>query len=104
MQWPEAVPLTLTTVADCAAAIFLGWIQCFGVPKTITSDRGPQFTSSLWAALCRLLGISHSSTTAYHPQSNKMVEQFHRCLKDTLRACCATTDYHTHLPWVLLGI
>jgi transposase InsO family protein len=38
----------------------------FGVPAVITSDRGAQFTSSLWAARCQLLNISHSTTTAYH--------------------------------------
>jgi len=103
-RWPEAVPLTATTAADCAAALFSGWIQRFGVPETITSDRGAQFTSSLWAALCRLLDISHRPTTAYHPQSNGMVERFHRRLKDALRARCAAADWHTHLPWVMLGI
>jgi len=98
------VPLTGTTAAECAAALFSGWIQRFGVPETITSDRGAQFTSSLWAALCRLLDISHRPTTAYHPQSNGLVERFHRRLKDALRARCASSDWHTHLPWVMLGI
>ncbi len=53
----------------------------YGVPAVISSDRGAQFTSSLWAALCSLL----NQTTAYHPQSNRMVERFHRRLKDALR-------------------
>jgi hypothetical protein len=68
----------------CAAALLQGWIQRFGVPGIITSDRGPQFTSSLWAALCSLLSIKHTQTTAYHPQSNGLVERFHRRLKDAL--------------------
>jgi hypothetical protein len=67
-RWPEAVPLMSTTAADCAAALLQGWIQRFGVPDIITSDRGPQFTSSLWVSLCTLLSISHTHTTAYHPQ------------------------------------
>ncbi len=36
---------------------------------------------ALWAALCKLLNISHIPTTAYHPQSNGFVERFHRRLK-----------------------
>jgi hypothetical protein len=102
-RWPEAVPLTSTTAADCAAALLQGWIQRFGVPAIITSDRGPQFTSSLWASLCTLLSISHTQTTAYHPQSNGLVERFHRRLKNALRARAAGADWFLHLPWVLLG-
>jgi hypothetical protein len=103
-RWPEAVPLASTTAADCAAALLQGWIQRFGVPDTITSDRGPQFTSSLWAALCSLLSIKHTQTTAYHPQSNGLVERFHRRLKDALRARAAGADWYNHVPWVLLGM
>ncbi|MFN9906222.1 MAG: DDE-type integrase/transposase/recombinase, partial [bacterium] len=103
-RWPEAVPLASTTAADCAAALLQGWIQRFGVPGIITSDRGPQFTSSLWAALCSLLAIKHTQTTAYHPQSNGLVECFHRRMKDALRARAAGADWFVHLPWVMMGI
>jgi hypothetical protein len=92
-RWPEAIPLASTTAADYAAALLQGWIQRFGVPNIITSDRGPQFTSSLWASLCSLLNISHTQTTAYHPQSNGLVERFHRRLKDALRARGAGADW-----------
>jgi cleavage and polyadenylation specificity factor subunit 1 len=103
-RWPEAVPLSSTAAADCAAALFSGWIQRFGVPSVITSDRGAQFTSNLWTALCTILAISHVKTTAYHPQSNGLVERFHRRLKEALQARSAGPDWLTHLPWVLLGI
>ncbi len=85
-RWPEAITFAATTTVDCANALFQGWVSRFGVPAVRTSDRGAQFTSSLWAALCSLLNIQHNQTTAYHPQSNGMVEHFHRGLKDALRA------------------
>jgi len=103
-RWPEAIPLSSISAADCAAALFSGWVQRFGLPSIITSDRGPQFTSGLWAALCSLLSITHVPTTAYHPQANGLVERFHRRLKDALRARAAGADWHAHLPWVMLGI
>ncbi len=103
-RWLEAIPLAAVTAADCAASFYQGWVQQFGLPATITSDRGPQFTSSLWSALCSLLNISHVQTTAYHPQANGAVECFHRRLKDALRARAARADRHSHLPWVMLGI
>ena len=103
-RWPEAIPLAGVTAADCAAALFNGWIQRFGVPAQITSDRGAQFTSALWSSLCNILGIHHVPTIAYHPQSNGLVERFHRRLKDALRARLANADWLQHLPWVMLGI
>jgi hypothetical protein len=68
-HWPEAIPIAATTTVDCANALFQGWVSRFGVLAVITSDRGTQFTSSLWAAICSLLNIQHNQTTAYHPQS-----------------------------------
>jgi hypothetical protein len=51
-----------------------------------------------------LLNIQHSQTTAYHPQSNDMVERFHRGIKDALRAPCAAANWVDHLQWILLGL
>jgi hypothetical protein len=74
------------------------------VPETLCSDRGVQFTSAVWNVLCTRLGIAHVMTTAYHPQSNGMIERFHRQLKDSLRARLAGPDWPSHLPWILLGL
>ena len=70
----------------CAQALPSHWISRFGVPMDISSDRGPQFTSQLWSSLAQLLGTQLHRTTAYHPQSNGLVERFHRHLKSALRA------------------
>ena len=47
--------------------------------------------------------ITHQPTTAYHPQSNGLVERFHRRLKAAFRARAATADWFHHLPWILLS-
>jgi hypothetical protein len=74
------------------------------VPEDFTSDRGPQFSSEVLAALCWRLGIKHHMTTAYHPQANGLVELFHCQLKEALRACEAGMDWASHLPWVPVGL
>ena len=51
-------------------ALIRGWISRFGVPADITSDRGPQFTSSLWSNINIILDIKQQHTTAYHSQAN----------------------------------
>jgi Integrase core domain len=103
-RWAEAWPLKATAAADCAEVFIAGWVARFGVPAFLTSDRGVQFTSALWAAVMGRLGISHKMTSAFHPQSNGAVERFHRRLKDALRARLAAADWPSHLPWVLLGL
>jgi hypothetical protein len=45
-----------------------------------------------------------STCSAYHPQSKVMVERVHRQLKNALRARGAGPAWHSHLPWVLLGL
>jgi transposase InsO family protein len=72
--------------------------------ETITSDRGPEFTSYLWFQLCEMLNISHKQTIAYHPESNGAVSRLHHCLKDALRARAAAAIWSEKLPFVLLGL
>ena len=80
-RWPEAVPITDISAETVAQAFVSSWIARFGVPSTITTDRGSQFESSLWTQLMRLLGTERIRTTSYHPIANGLVEQFHRQLK-----------------------
>jgi hypothetical protein len=91
-NWMEAVPLSDMSTVACAKALTFSWIFRFGVPETITSNPGPQFTSNLWFKLCKMLNISHRQTTAYHPESNGAVKRLRCCLKDALpaRAAAAT--------------
>ncbi|XP_072898585.1 nephronectin a isoform X1 [Hemitrygon akajei] len=103
-RWPEAILLTDTTSKSCARALIATWVSRFGVPAHITSDRGAQFTSSLWSAMASLLGTQLHHTTAYHPQSNGLVERFHRHLKSALMARLRGANWADKLPWVLLGI
>ncbi len=95
---PKVLPLSSITASACALALFHGWISCFGVPDVITSDRGTQFTSSVWAAVCDLLHVKHISTTVFHPQANGFVERFHCGLKDSLRAQLVGSNWLNELP------
>jgi len=67
-KWFEAVPLKNMEASTCVDAFISSWVARFGVPDTVTTDRGTQFTSALWSSTCTSLGIKHVLTTAYHPQ------------------------------------
>jgi transposase InsO family protein len=103
-RWPEAIPLSGTTATSCAQALIFHWIARFGNPLNISSDRGPRFTSQLWTSISSLLGTQLHHTTAYHPQSNGLVETFYHHLKSALRARPTGPYWMQELPWVLLGI
>jgi transposase InsO family protein len=96
-RWLEALPMRVAA-ASCTDALIAGWISRYGVPAQLTSDRGTQFTSAIWDALCQQLGIQHQPTTAFHPQANGMVERCHRRLKDALPARLAGPDWPLQLP------
>ena len=77
-RWPEAIPIPDYTAPTVAQAFIDGWISRFGIPSSITTDRGAQFESSLWCQLTQLLGSKKMRTTTYHPSSNGLIERFHQ--------------------------
>jgi hypothetical protein len=97
-RWVEAIPVKNIEAVTIADALVAGWVSCFGVPAVITSDRGTQFRSAVWEALCKRLNIQYITTTAFHPCNNGMVERCLRQLKDALRAQSAANDWPDHLP------
>ena len=96
--------MTDATTDSCATALIEVWIARFGLPDEITSDRGAVFTSSLWQQLSRRLRISTTTTAAYNPEANGMIERFHRSLKAALMSRCSSERWKPELPWVMLGL
>lgn len=103
-RWPEAIPLPNITAETVADAFIAHWVARYGVPESITSDRGPQFESYLFQQLTHLLGATKIRTTAYHPQANGLVERFHRRLKQSLKAQPDPSRWVDSLPFTLLGV
>ncbi len=103
-RWPEAIPIPDITAETVAHWFVSGWISRYGVPSTVTTDRGRQFESRLWTQLMQLLGSTRLRTTFYHPIANDLVECFHRQLKAALKAYPQSDQWTESLPLVLLGI
>ena len=105
-RWPVAIPIKDIAADTVIDALALNWIALYGVPETITTDRGSQFTSRVWSQLLHTWGIRHNTTTAYHPQSNGLVERLHRRLKESLIALChdEREKWFWKLPMTLLAL
>ena len=102
-RWPEVIPIPDIRAETVVAAFMLHWVAQFGVPHSITTDRGAQFTGALFETLLQTIGCRHVRTTSYHPQSNGLIERFHRTLKNALRAVARDT-WIDKLPLILLGL
>lgn len=103
-RWPEAHAAFDITADTVARIVYEEWITRYGCPVRMTTDQGRQFESSLFNALTRLLGIKRIHTSPYHPQSNGMIERWHRCMKTALIARLSTSNWTEELPTVLLGL
>ena len=56
-----------------------------GVPRTILSNRGPQFTSKFMEEFTEVLGTKRKLSTAYHPQTDGQTERINQEIGTFLR-------------------
>ena len=59
-------------------------VRLYGVPKSIISDRGLQFTARFWECLHQNLGTHLIHSSAYHPQTSGQTERVNQILEDML--------------------
>ncbi|KAL1280048.1 hypothetical protein QQF64_014648 [Cirrhinus molitorella] len=96
------IPLPkLPTAMETAETLCDNVFRFYGLPEDIVSDRGPQFTSRVWSAFCKVLNINVSLTSGYHPQSNSQAERLNQELTRFLRTYCANhqEDWSQYLMW-----
>ena len=72
MKDTEALPV---------ARVFVNEFVCrFGVLDSVHTDQGKNLEAEIIKEICTLLDIKKTRTTAYHPQSDGLVERFNRTL------------------------
>ena len=104
-KWPEVFAVPDQSSATVAKLLVEEVVSRHGVPSEILSDRGRTFLSGLMKEVELLLGFHKVNTTAYHPQTDGLVERYNR----TLIAMLAKTvqkggpDWDDRLPYVLFA-
>ena len=84
-RYPEAIPLKKTTATGIAKAL-MNIISNLSAPEEFLSDRGSNFLSAVMKETFKFLGVHHSKTAPYRPQSNGAVECFHHSLFQMIRS------------------
>jgi len=80
------IPTTEKTSVEGLARLFRDNVwKLYGLPKSIISDRGPQFAAGLMRELNQMLGIESKMLTAFHPQIDGQTERVNQELEQYLR-------------------
>lgn len=103
-RYPEAFPLRNISVNPIAHAL-LQLFSRVGIPEEILTDQGTAFLSKTLKQVYSLLGIKGLRTTAYHPQTDGLVERFNQTLKSMLKKFVAANgkDWDRWLPYLLFA-
>ena len=97
-RYPEAIPLRKTAASTVAEALCQVFAR-LGIPEEILSNQSSNFMSTLMSKVTDLLQIKRIRTSPYHPQTNGMIERFHRTLKDMLRKTSKErSEWDIYLP------
>ena len=104
-KWPEVFPVPDQSAATIAKLLVEEIVNRHGVPSEVLSDRGRAFLSGLMKEVETLLGFHKVNTSAYHPQTDGLVEQFNRTLTSMLAKKTEKEgrNWDQHLPYVLFA-
>ncbi|UTT88136.1 hypothetical protein NDA17_001758 [Ustilago hordei] len=82
-------PTHKTVTAKQTAVLLYGhMVRLFGYPDHMVLDRGRQFISGAWKAFAEQMGVKHSLSTAYHPQTDGQTERVNQVIEQYLRMYC----------------
>ena len=91
------IPVKVTYNAEKLAKLYISEVvRLHGVPLSIISDRGTQFTSKFWRTLHDELGTRLDLSTAFHPQTDSQSKRTIQVLEDMLCACVIEFGGHWH--------
>ncbi len=93
-RYPEAVPLRSLKAKAVVKALIM-FFSTFGFPQVIQTDQGTNFMSRLFKQVLSQLNIKHVTSSAYHPESQGVLERFHQ----TLRLCSVNTGAESGKGW-----
>lgn len=97
------IPVKSTCSAEDYIKIFIYKIVCHhGIPLSIISDQGAQFTSSFLSSFQDSLGTIVKLSTSFYPQTDGEAEHTIQTLEDMLRPCVFyfKGSWYNHFPFV----
>ena len=93
---------TTYTAEEYARLYIKDIVRLHGVPISIISDRGAQFTANFWKSFQKSLGAQVNVSTTFHLQTDGQEERTIQTLEDMLRVCILDLkgSWDDHLPLI----
>ncbi|XP_058024044.1 uncharacterized protein K02A2.6-like, partial [Ahaetulla prasina] len=82
-KWLEII-LMKSTTAEAVISVLRHLFVTHGLPDTLVSDNGPQFTATQFEGYLAEEGIRHVLSAPFHPATNGLAERFVRSAKEAL--------------------
>ena len=95
-HWPKAFAVL--------AKLFVNEIILrHGAPRTLLSDKGQHFMSHLIHEVCKIVNTEKVNVTAYHPETDRLVERFNATLVQSISMYVSRNqrDCDEHLQSIL---
>ena len=90
MRAAHFIPIHESMDAPELSCLFIDCIFHYhGFPQAIISDQGSIFISSFFTQLMKICGIKMKPSTAFHPQTDGLMEQTNQTLEIYLHAFCS---------------
>ena len=104
-HWPEAFALPSIEATRIAQLLIDEILARHGSPRTLLSDRGSNFLAAIVKEVCTLINTHRQHTTAYHPQTDGLVERFNATLTESLSMYVSSNqkDWDRHISMVLFA-
>ncbi|MCG8048702.1 MAG: DDE-type integrase/transposase/recombinase, partial [Candidatus Thiodiazotropha endolucinida] len=105
-KWVELAALPAQNAELTAIAFLKHFVVTFGCPLELHTDQGRNFESDLFQSFCKLLEITKTRTTPYHPSGNGQVEVFNRTILQMIRTYISRgfKDWDEHLPLIAMAL
>ena len=95
-KWLEVIPVS---AANSSVTIehLRNMFATHGLPKSLVTDNGTQFTSMEFESFVKKNGIRHIRSSPYHPSSNGLAERAVQSFKGGMKKYSSTESIETRL-------